>query len=326
MGANRARMRLLHISSLFVMVSLGALAGCSSSSTLGTPNAASAGVAAVARDTAGLIYASSFGGNTVDYYKKGTGPNNPVAGSLSGSLSNPWGMAVDKSGDLYVANSGDQNVLVYAKGSTSPTRTLTDSNKFPCDVALGSDGTVYVANGDGPVGASGNVVIYKPGASLPTQTLTNGHFQHVTGVALDKAGNVFVAYNAQQAAASGGVVEFHAPKFTNTTNTHIKLEYAGGVGFDGQGHLLVIDQKGPTLNVYNAGKRKPVAKLTLPGASWFFAFNQDSTQLYVADSQLGEIDVFRYTPTALKQVNKITNGESPSQDDFGVVDTPPQQL
>jgi WD40 repeat protein len=318
-------MRLLQISSLFIMGSLGVLAGCSSSSTLGTPNAPLAAAPAVARDTGGLIYASSYGGNSVNFYDKGTGPNNPVAGSLSGSLSNPWGMAVDKSGDLYVANAEDENVLVYAKGSTSPTSTLADTSKFPCDVAIGSDGTVYVANGSGPIGADGDIVIYKSGATQPYQTLANGHFLHVAGVALDKSGNVFASYNGQ-ADGTGGVVEFHAPKFTNTTNMHVKLGYAGGVGFDAKGHLLVIDQEGPTLNVYNVGKRKALAELTLPGTSWFFAFNQDSTQLYVADSQLGEIDIFRYTPTALKQINKITNGENPSQDDFGVVDTPPQQL
>lgn len=318
-------MRLLHISSLSVVVLLGALAGCSSSTTLGTPNAP-AGAASAVRDAGGgMIYASSYGGNTVDYYLKGTGPNNPVAGSLKGSLSNPWGMAVDKSGDLYVANAEDQNVLIYAKGSTSPTGTLDDPDKFPCDVALGSDGTVYVANGSGPIGGSGNIVIYKSGATQPTQTLNNKHFLHVAGVALDKAGDVFASYNGL-GSDTGGVVEFHAPDFTNRTNMHITLKYAGGLGFDAKGHLLVIDQNGPSLNVYNVGQRKPVATLSLPGASWFFAFNQASTQLYVADYKLGEIDVFRYTPTALKQINKITNGESPSSDDFGVVDTPPQQL
>lgn len=318
-------MRLLHGCSLFVIVSL-AFAGCSSNAPLGAPNAPPIGSASIARNaaTGGVIYASSYGANSVDYYLKGTGPNNPVAGSLSGSLSNPWGMAVDKSGNLYVANAEDENILVYAKGSTSPTSTLEDS-KFPCDVAIGSDGTVYVANGSGPMFSSGNVVIYKPGATQPTQTLNNGHFYHVAGVALDKAGNVFVSYNGFPP-DSGGVVEFHAPGFTNTTNMHIKLGYAGGVGFDGAGHLLVIDQIAPSLNVYNVGQRKAIATLTLPGASWFFAFNRDSSRLYVADQGKGEIDVFRYHPTALKQIDTITNGESPSSDDFGVADRPPQQL
>ncbi len=59
----------------------------------------------------GLIYSASGGGNSVDYYRKGTGPNNPVAGSLSGDFSNPTGMGVDTAGDLYVANTNGENVL-----------------------------------------------------------------------------------------------------------------------------------------------------------------------------------------------------------------------
>lgn len=327
MITNRGRMRLPHGYSLYVVISLAFVAGCSSNASLGLPNAPAAGAASASRDaaTGGLIYASSYGADSVDYYLKGTGPNNPVAGSLSGSLSQPWGMAFDHSGNLYVANTNDSNVLVYAKGSTLPTGTLSDPNEFPCDVAVGSDGTVFVGNADGPIGASGNVTIYKPGSTRPGQVLSNGHFLHVAGVALDKAGNVFISYNGL-AQGTGGVVEYHAPGFTRTTNMHIKLDYAGGVGFDRAGHLLVIDQEVPSLNVYTVGSRKPVATLSLPGASWFFAFNRDSTRLYVADDGLGEIDVFRYRPTALKQIDTITNGLSPSSDDFGVADWPPQQL
>lgn len=318
-------MRLLHGYSLFIIVSLAFLAGCSSNAPLGAPNVPSIGAASRDAATGGVIYASSYGANTVDYYLKGTGPNNPVAGSLSGSLSQPWGMAFDRSGNLYVANTNDDNVLVYAKGSTSPTRTLNDPADFPCDVAVRSDGTVFVANTDGPIGASGNVKIYEPGSTNPGQLLGNGHFLHVAGVALDKAGNVFISYNGL-AQGTGGVVEYHAPKYTNTTNMHIKLDFAGGVGFDGAGHLLVIDQQVPSLNVYTVGQRKAIATLSLPGGSWFFAFNHDSTRLYVADDKLGEIDVFRYHPTALKQINTITNGLGPSNTVFGVASWPPQQL
>jgi hypothetical protein len=321
-------MRLLRTASLAFLIPFFALAGCSSpGAPLGASGVPSSVSAAPARDAGhGTIYASSFGGNTVDYYLKSSGPSYPVAGSLSGSLDNPWGMAVDANDDVYVANSEDENVLVYAKGSTSPTSTLEDPNKFPCDVALGSDGTVYVANGSGTMFSAGNVVIYEKGASEPTQTLNNSHFYHVAGLALDKAGNLFVSYNVFGPSKTGGVVEFKAPGFTHTANMHVKLGYAGGVGFDSAGHLLVVDQKVPSLNVYTVGKRKPIATLSLPGTSWFFAFNKNSTRLYVADSQLGEIDIFDYTPTALTQVGKITSGLSPSNDDFGVADTPPQQL
>ncbi|HEY1656287.1 MAG TPA: hypothetical protein VGF86_14370 [Candidatus Tumulicola sp.] len=273
-----------------------------------------------------MIYSSSPGNNSVDYYLKGTGPHNPVAGSLAGNLSTPQGIGVDQQRNVYVANAEGQNVLVYANGSTSPTGTLEDPDKFPIDVAVGSDGTVYVANGSGPMFGSGNVVVYPRGASEPTQTLNNKHFLHVAGVALDKGGNLFVSYNAALGSGAGGVVEFKAPAFTHTVNMRITLENAAGVGFDRAGHLLVIDQNIPSLNVYNVGRRTPVATLPLPGASWFFAFNQDSSRLYVADYALGEIDVFRYRPTALKQTNKITNGITASNTNFGVADTPVQRL
>ena len=95
---------------------------------------------------------------------------------------------------------------------------------------------------------------------------------------------------------TGGVVEF--PKGSSTgKDLHITLGAAGGVGFDGDGHLLVMDESVPSLNVYAAGKRKPLHQLSLPGASRYFAFSKDSRVLYVADYDLGEIDVYDYAPT-----------------------------
>ncbi|MFZ0031828.1 MAG: hypothetical protein WAK84_08140 [Candidatus Cybelea sp.] len=306
-------------------LSLALLAGCYG-------NASSSPTAALPDSThplrikeARLIYNSSFGGNSIDFYLKGTGPNNPVAGTLSGSFNNPFGMATDRNGDLYVANSDDKNVLVYAAGSTSPTATLDDPNKFPADVAIGSDRTVYVANGSGPIGASGNVVIYAPGSTSPKATLSDKHFYHVSGVALDKDGNLFVSCNAGPGINSGTVVEFKAGS-TKGIETRIVLGFAGGVGFDRDGHLLAIDEEVPSLNVYNAGARKPLERLTLPGTSEYFSFSEDSKVLYVADFGLGEIDVFRYRPRALTLVNKITNGIVPSNDNFGIATTPAQRL
>lgn len=304
-----------------------ALAACSGgsgsvSSPLRLPGA---GVALFSGDTqTRLIYSSSFGNNAVDYYLKGSGPNNPVAGSLSGSLSNPEGMAVDSHGNLYVANSNDRNVLVYSVGSSEPSRTLNDPNKFPADIAIGSDGTVYVANGSGPIGGSGNVVIYPPGSSNSSQTLSDSHFLHVSGVALDKHGNIYVSCNGL-GQNTGTVVKFK-PGSTIGTDTHITLEGAGGVGFDRYGHLLVIDETVPSLNVYDVGNPKPIHQLSLPGTSIYFSFNRDASVLYLADYSLGEIDVFKYTPSALTQTNTITNGMSASSENLGIATTPAQRL
>lgn len=271
-----------------------------------------------------LVFSSSSSNNTVQYYLKGTGPNNPVAGSLSGTFSSPEGIGIGSGGDIYVANTGAKDVLVYPAGSTYPTSTLDDPNEFPADVAVGSDGTVFVANVFGPMGIPGDVTVYAPKSDEPTKTLKDACFLHVMGVALDRHGNLFVSCNARPGSGFGSVIEFKAGS-TKGTPTHIKLANAGGVGFDGAGHLLVIDSQGPTLNVYNVGSPRPIDKLALPGAALYFSFNRSSTELYVADYSLGEIEVFRYTPRRLKEINKITNGMSSSSGNIGIADTPAQQ-
>jgi hypothetical protein len=301
------------------------VAGCSGGASSSQPAQVQPSVVAAGK-ASHLIYSVSASNNTIDYYVKGTGPNNPVAGSLSGSFSNPEGIAIDSHGDIYVANSNAENILVYAAGSSSPTGSLDDPNEFPVGVAVGPDGTVYAANLDGPIGASGDVVVYAPGSSEPTQTLHAKCFLHVIGVALDKHGNLFASCQVAPGAGHGEVVEFK-PGSAKATQTHITLEGAGGLGFDGAGHLLVIDGSGSsvTLNVYNVGSSKPIHKLKLPGAAIYFSFDRNSKELYVADYALGEIDVFRYTPSKLTQINTITNGMSASGGNIGIANTPAQQ-
>jgi serine/threonine-protein kinase len=267
----------------------------------------------------GHIYSSSFGANTVTYYNKGAGPNNPVAGSLTGSFENPEGMAVDKAGNLYVTNSNAKNVLVYPPGATSASLTLTDPNGFPDDIAFGSDGTAYVANLWAPMGNPGSISVYPPGATTPSTTLNDQAFVQVVGVALDKHNNVFVSYD-QTNGAHGTVVEFRAGSSTPTA-TNIVLGSAGGIGFDKAGRMLVIDQAAPTLNVYHPGSSTPATQLPLPGASLYFSWAKSLKRIYVADYALGEIDVFDYTPAKLTLINTITNGIVASDNNLGIATT-----
>lgn len=268
----------------------------------------------------GRIYSSSFGGDSVTYYLKGTGPNNPVAGTLSGTFENPQGMAVDPAGNLYVSNGNASDVLVYPPGASSPTTTLTDPVGFPVDVAIGSDGTVYVANVWASMGNPGSVAVYAPGATSPTSVLRDQGFVQVAGVALDHSGNVFVSYD-QSNGKFGTVAEFPAGS-TNPVATKINVGAVGGIGFDNAGHMLLVDQENPSLNVYNPGQTKPIAKLPLPGVPIYFSFGKYGKNIFLADYSLGEIDVFRYTPRKLTQINKITNGIIPSNTNVGVVTSP----
>jgi hypothetical protein len=298
-----------------------ALAGCSGSSgfTDVAPGALSGSAVRSAASPIGRIYSSSYSNSTVVYYDKGAGPNNPVAGSLTGTFEAPENMAVDGSGNLYVANGDAQNVVVYSPGATSPSQTLSAPDGFPDDVAVAADGTVYAANVWGMAGNPGTIEVYEKGSTSPTSVLRDNAFSEVVGVALNRAGNVFVSYNANHG-TDGFVEEFHKG---NPIATKIKVGAAGGIGFDPYGHLLLIDRSASTLNVYDAGSTKPKYKLALPGSSIYFKIGgKHGRMIYVANFGQAEIDVYRYTPNKLTLTNTISNGITASSENLGIAVSP----
>jgi sugar lactone lactonase YvrE len=310
-----------HPSRIFAACVATALAGCSGSS--GTGAGSTAGLAALPQTAArsgaaGRIYSSSYGTNAVEYFDKGTGPNNPVAGSLTGTFEAPQDMTVDSSGNLYVANGNAQNVLVYAPGASAPATTLSAPDGFPDDVVVAPNGTVYAANLWGTAGNPGTIEVYSKGATSPTSVLRYQGFSEVVGVALDHNGNVFVSFN-QNHETFGAVEEF---RNGNPISTKIKVGTAGGIGFDPYGHMLLIDRKSSTLNVYDAGSTKPKYKLPLPGAPIYFKIGWNKKMLYVANFASGEIDAYDYTPAKLTLRNTITNGMNASSDNLGIALSP----
>jgi len=167
----------------------------------------------------GTIWASAFGNDPsssgfVNYYALKGRHQSPL-GQLSGFLDGPEGMASDPSGNLYVANTIDGNILEYPAGSSAPSRTLSDLSGYaPGEVALGSDGTVYVTNIHGPlpkrcgtfcIPKPGNVVAYANGSTKPTavyKTFPATAAYYPIGLGVDAQNDIFVTY--ETTAVSGG--------------------------------------------------------------------------------------------------------------------------
>jgi sugar lactone lactonase YvrE len=182
------------------------------------------------------MYVAESGNNsiTVTAITPGGGdeaPRSTIAGSNTG-LSQPNGIALDKSGRIYVANEdanasgAPPSITIYAAnpsatdalGNPSPTlnetplATITGSKTGlaePTGVAVDAAGRIYVSNAVGGAG-NGSITVY---AANPSGTLNEAPIATIygifiglnnpAGVALDASGKIYVANNAL--AGSGGV-------------------------------------------------------------------------------------------------------------------------
>lgn len=103
------------------------------------------------------------------------------------SLSSPNGLAVDSSGNLYVANFAASNILVYGPDYQQITsKTITAGISFPISVAFDPLGNLWVLN----VGTN-SVTQYTNGVQNQNATITNG-ISGPFSMTVDGIGNVYV--------------------------------------------------------------------------------------------------------------------------------------
>jgi DNA-binding beta-propeller fold protein YncE len=169
---------------------IGVLAGCGSSygaRSTGqlSPPLASADLAQPNNVLAPLVYVADHKNNLVDVFDL----RGALKYTITSGLNAPEGLFVDTRHNLWVANPGANNVLVFHRGDMIPSETLHDSNQ-PNDVALCSNGTAFVADLSG----KGGIGVYPSGQMRPMRRLRaqiteRGSLEFY--VTCDSAGNVF---------------------------------------------------------------------------------------------------------------------------------------
>ena len=159
------------------------------------------GCGGVAIARSGAIYATSFGGNAVLEYAAGSHGNAAPIATLAGSLTTllqPFDLAFDGSGRLYVANYGGRSTLVFGNGAgnVAPARTIAGSNtRTNVSYAVAIDPTsqrIVVANA-----GNDTVQVFAPGANgnaAPVSWIAGAKTMLVNpyGVAVDGAGYTYV--------------------------------------------------------------------------------------------------------------------------------------
>jgi len=196
-------------------------------------------------------------------------------------IEQPFGIAVDSTGGIYVANQDADSVVVFQtgdNGNVAPTaRIATDNEIFaPAGVAVDPSGKIYVANGNADRHVSNSVTIYAPGSNAATAPVAsigwnysgtdkadiNGPF----AVAVDKQGKIYVANQTDGYNFDGSITVYSAGSTGNVapiakisgTKTEDKtgLKTPNGLAVDAANKLYVLNEFGEqagSITIYSAG-------------------------------------------------------------------------
>lgn len=162
-------------------------------------------------------------------------------------------MAVDASGDLYIANTDASNIIELAPPYTKLKRTLKDPGYYPLGVAV-CKGYVAVTNIYSTSSGNGNVEIYAGTATSPSRTLTDPNSAREYFDTCDNLGNLFTSYcigspGSGCNGAGGSVNEWKLGKGAPVELSNVVTGFPGGLDWE-DGSLFVDDQNNSTVGIW----------------------------------------------------------------------------
>jgi sugar lactone lactonase YvrE len=203
-------------------------------------------LAAVAVDTAGNVYIGDSGNSRIRQVSNGVittvagggsvlGDNGPATSAL---LNYVAGVAVDASGNIYIADSSSNRVRKV------------------------SNGVITTVAGNGAAGFSGD-----------NGPATSARLNHAQGVAVDGAGNLYIADTASNRVrqVSNGVITTVAGNGTagsagdNGSATSAQLNSPTGVAVDSAGNLYIAEFSGNRIRKVSNGVITTVAGIGIAG-------------------------------------------------------------
>ncbi len=160
---------------------------------------------AVTFDNNGFLYVSDQGNNRVQRYPPSSLIGTMVAGQGGGGsaalndLKNPAGICVDNYSNIYIADTGNNRLVVWAPNATSGSLLISSNlinNAYGVLLVPGSSNQVYLST----QGGTNSIYLWTFNASTPNITATlvssaPNNINNPGGMALDPYGNLYVPDN-----------------------------------------------------------------------------------------------------------------------------------
>ncbi len=237
----------------------------------------------VALDASGNVYIADAANNLVEQVSPagqivvvagggGTIPSFTSGAATSAQLNNPTGVAVDTSGNVYIADQGNnlveevtagQITVIAGGGIKTPSSAFTrDASTVefinPSAVAVDGAQDVYIVDqGRSEIEelTAGQVlVVIGGGSTVPSLTAgaaINAQLNSPAGIALDAKGNLYIAdqgNNLVEEVSGGQIIVLLAgggstvPTSTGGTATSAKLNNPSGTAVDANGNVYIADR------------------------------------------------------------------------------------
>ncbi len=251
-----------------------------------------------------ILFSSDANANEVLLYNPKLVNPSPK-GSITTGLSTPFGLAVDKSSTLYVANLGGNTVTIYPKGHTSPSLTISNGITGPYGVGVDSQGNVFVSNLN-----NNTITAYKAGQTSPYETISFSSEGQAVGLNVDGNDNVWVACDTTNAV-------YEIPKGSSTPKNANLSDLSGPIGVSfGPSDVMYVSNFGSNnVQVYAYGSTAPMQTITtgingptqngVTHSGYFFQSNQD-------------YNVVGYKPGQMSPFSTLAGNSSPA----GIASTP----
>jgi len=258
-----------------------------------------------------FLAVSDFGTEAVEILNKHYRLKQRITKGLLG----PEGVWYDAAGNLYVTNNIGANVQEYAKSAKTPAFTYSSGLKDPIAVTTDERNNVYV--GDYNFGGAGYVNEYAKDSNTVVATCAPGG--GAQGVAVNEAGDVFVAYTTS---SNVGHVAEYVGGLTgcNETVFSVTLGFGGGLQIDNKNNLVVCDQGKGTVDIIAPPYTSITSSIGPFTDPLSLALNSKNTMIYIADVGNGDVVVASYPSGTTIATLGPSNGLS---DPAGVAVSPP---